>query len=63
MEIPIVFESVEGQTRKISEFLGQRIRTAGHVVRRHCQNKFGGGGQGGFVAFAYDENRPIQVLS
>jgi menaquinone-dependent protoporphyrinogen oxidase len=33
MEILIVFETVEGQTGKISDFVEQRIRTAGHVVR------------------------------
>ena len=29
----VIFESVEGQTRKISEFLVQQIRDAGHGVR------------------------------
>jgi menaquinone-dependent protoporphyrinogen oxidase len=33
MEVLIIFETVEGQTRKISDFVEQRIRTAGHVVR------------------------------
>lgn len=33
MEILIVFETVEGQTRKITAFLQQRIRDAGHMVR------------------------------
>ncbi len=34
MEILIVFETVEGQTRKISDFVAQRIRAAGHSVRQ-----------------------------
>ena len=33
MEVLIIFETVEGQTGKISDFVEQRIRTAGHVVR------------------------------
>ena len=33
MEILIVYETVEGQTRKIVEFLQERIRAAGHAVR------------------------------
>ena len=33
MEILIIFETVEGQTRKITEFVEQRIQSAGHVVR------------------------------
>ncbi len=33
MEVLIIFETVEGQTRKISKFLEERIRRAGHVVR------------------------------
>jgi len=33
MEILIIFETVEGQTRKISDFIAQRIRAAGHGVR------------------------------
>ena len=33
MEILIIFETVEGQTRKIAEFVEQRIRSAGHGVR------------------------------
>lgn len=33
MKVLIVFETVEGQTRKISEFLERRISAAGHKVR------------------------------
>lgn len=33
MEVIIVFESVEGQTHKITEFLKRRISAAGHKVR------------------------------
>lgn len=33
MEMLLVFETVEGQTRKISEFVAERFRTAGHQVR------------------------------
>lgn len=33
MEILIIFETIEGQTRKISDYVEQRIRSAGHNVR------------------------------
>ncbi len=33
MEILIIYETVEGQTRKIVEFIEERIRSAGHSVR------------------------------
>lgn len=33
MEILIVFETVEGQTRKIAEFVEEQARSAGHGVR------------------------------
>lgn len=33
MEFLIVFETVEGQTQKISEFVAERLRAAGHGVR------------------------------
>lgn len=33
MKVLIVFETVEGQTRKITEFVEQQIRNAGHDVR------------------------------
>ena len=33
MEFLVIFETVEGQTRKISEFVTQQIRAAGHGVR------------------------------
>lgn len=33
MEVLIVYETVEGQTRKIVEFIEERIRFAGHTVR------------------------------
>ena len=32
MKILIIYETVEGQTRKISEFVQQRIQSAGHEV-------------------------------
>ncbi|MCB2093239.1 MAG: protoporphyrinogen oxidase [Rhodobacteraceae bacterium] len=32
MKVPILFESVEGQTRKIAEFVAQEVRKAGHDV-------------------------------
>ncbi|SFJ14784.1 flavodoxin domain-containing protein [Jannaschia pohangensis] len=32
MDILIVFSTVEGQTRKIADFIGQRCRSAGHAV-------------------------------
>jgi menaquinone-dependent protoporphyrinogen oxidase len=34
MEILVIFETIEGQTRKIVEFVEDRIRRAGHGVRR-----------------------------
>ena len=33
MEFLVIFETVEGQTRKIAKFVEQQIRTAGHEVR------------------------------
>lgn len=33
MEVLIIFETVEGQTRKIAEFVKQQVRSAGHGVR------------------------------
>jgi menaquinone-dependent protoporphyrinogen oxidase len=42
MEILIVYETVEGQTRRIVEFVEERIRSAGHVVRLFdTQDKLG----------------------
>lgn len=42
MKVLIVFETVEGQTRKISEFVEQRIRSAGHEVQLFdTQDKLG----------------------
>ena len=42
MEILIVYETVEGQTRKIVEFFEERIRSAGHAVRLfNTQDKLG----------------------
>ena len=33
MEILIVYETVEGQTQRIVEFVEERISSAGHAVR------------------------------
>jgi len=33
MEILVIFETVEGQTRKIVQFVEQQVRVAGHEVR------------------------------
>jgi len=42
MEILIVYETVEGQTRKIVEFIEDRMTSAGHAVRRfNTQDKLG----------------------
>lgn len=35
MEVLIIFETVEGQTRKISKFVQERIMAAGHAVRMY----------------------------
>lgn len=42
MEILVVYETVEGQTRKIAEFVEERIRSAERAVRRfNTQDKCG----------------------
>ena len=33
MKILIVFETIEGQTRKIAEFVAHQVRSAEHVVQ------------------------------